>query len=74
MGEVDLFLGLAEGIYGADRDPELQELFDDALFNPDLSDADRADAYDMLLDYMWEAYHLDFEDVFDWDGYREWYG
>lgn len=44
------------------------------MFNPDLSREERLDAYEMMIDYMMEAYGLDFEDVFDWELYREYYG
>lgn len=72
--ETELWIDLTSGAIGAERDPELQSLFDDAMFNPDLSREERLDAYEMMIDYMMEAYGLDFEDVFDWELYREYYG
>jgi hypothetical protein len=72
--ETELWIDLTAGTIGAERDPELQSLFDDAMFNPDLSREERQEAYEMMIDYMWEAYALDFEDVFDWEAYREYYG
>lgn len=74
QGETELWLDLTAGTIGAERDPELQSLFDDAMFNPDLTADERADAYDMMIDYMWDAYGIDFEDAFDWEGFREYYG
>ena len=67
--ELELYLDLTEGLVYAEQDPDLQRLFDEALFSPEHDD----DAYQELVDYVWEAYHMDFEDIFDWDGYREWY-
>jgi hypothetical protein len=72
--ETELWLDLTGGALGAERDPELQSLFDDAMFNPDLSPEEREEVYDMMVDYMWDAYGIDFEDTFDWEGYREYYG
>jgi len=72
--ETELWIDLTAGTVGMERDPELQSLFDDAMFNPDLDADERAEAYEMMIDYMWEAYGLDFEDVFDWEAYREYYG
>lgn len=72
--ETELWIDLMEGTAGGDRDPELQALFDDAMFNPDLTADERDEAYLMMVDYLWEAYAIDFEDAFDWEGYREYYG
>lgn len=73
--EVALFEDIAQmTTLDAERDTELQSLFDDAMFNPDLTYDERAEAYEMMVDYLWEAYGIDFEDAFDWEGYREYYG
>lgn len=48
-------------------DHHAQELFTEAFFNN--NDA----AYMDLVDYMWEEYHMDFEDAFDWEDFRDWY-
>lgn len=57
----------------AGGDAYLQELFDTAMFDPDVSREERAEAYAELNDYLWDAYGIDFEDTFDWEDYREWY-
>lgn len=54
-------------------DNHLADLFDTALFDMNASPDDRADAYDELIDYLWDEYGIDFEEDFDWEGYREWY-
>lgn len=48
-------------------DPRAMELFDSAFFNGDKG------AYQDLIDYLWDNYEIDFEDVFDWEDFREWY-
>lgn len=60
-------------IPGAVQDDELQDLFDAALFDPDISREDRALAYGELLDYLDEYYGVEFEDIFDWEDYQDWY-
>jgi hypothetical protein len=54
-------------------DPVLQELFDTSFLNPDVTTDERRDAYDELVEYMWNEYGVDFEDVFDWEDYRVYY-
>ena len=54
-------------------DSVLELLFDTALFQTDLNPADRQLILDELYDYLWDEYGLDFDNVFDWEGYREWY-
>lgn len=44
-----------------------------ALFFEGVIDKDEG-AYQDLLDYMWEEYGIDFEEAFDWQDFREWYG
>jgi hypothetical protein len=34
---------------------------------------DNQDAYQELVDYMWDEYDIDFEDAWDWEDFREWY-
>ena len=55
------------------NDAYLQVLFDQAMFDPDIAPDDREDSYNALVEYLWDEYGLDFEDVFDWEDYREWY-
>lgn len=51
-----------------DVDHHAQELFMEAMFN------DNAEAYEALIDYMWDVHGIDFEDAFSWEDFREWYG
>lgn len=54
-------------------DDFLELLYDTALFQTDLNPSDRDAVTDELYNYLWDEYGLDFDEVFDWEGYREWY-
>lgn len=54
-------------------DTFVQNLYDAALFRHDVSTSDRADILNALRDYMEDEYGVDFDDVFDWEGFREAY-
>lgn len=68
-----LFDNLVNGDAGIGSDPYLQDLFDAAMFDPDISPEEREEAYQNLVQYLEDEYDLDFEDIFDWEDYREWY-
>jgi hypothetical protein len=51
-----------------DFDAYAQQLFVEAFFDQS------EQAYEDLIDYMWDEYGIDFEDAFDWADFREWYG
>lgn len=57
----------------ANGDTYLQELFDAAMFHPEAGPSERQAAYDELIEYLRDEYDIDFEDIFDWEDYREWY-
>lgn len=71
--EKDMFDNLVNGDPVLGQDKSLQLLFDVALFDHDIRPGERDMAYDALVEYMWDEYEIDFDDVFDWDDYREWY-
>jgi hypothetical protein len=72
--EADLFEDMARhGSPEMADDGMLQLLFDTALFDMELSPASRDAVLDSLYDYVWDEYHFDFDEIFDWEGYREWY-
>lgn len=58
---------------GAFEDTFTQALYDTALFNFDIDANERAIVLDALRDRMWDEYGVDFDDVFDWEAYREAY-
>lgn len=49
------------------RDPLAHDMFMSAAFDKD----DRA--YIDLVEHMWNEYGIDFDEVFDWEDYREYY-
>lgn len=60
---------LSDILFGNDfeTDPRAQELFSEAFFH------ENAEAYQDLVDYLWDEYGIDFEDAFDWEDFRAWY-
>jgi hypothetical protein len=70
FGLFDSMVGHSAEIYG---DQWMQTLYDTALFEHDISADDRAAVLSALRDYLWDNYGVDFDDVFDWEGYREAY-
>lgn len=56
-------------------DRTFQFLYDQALFEYEhYSPEERAAVQDTLKDYLFDNYGIDFNAVFDWDGYRANYG
>lgn len=71
--EKDLYDSLVNGDPILGNDHTLQLLYDVALFDHDIRPEERDMAMDALVDYLWDEYGIDFDEVFDWEGYREWY-
>lgn len=71
--EFGLYDQMASGNMELYNDNFAQNLYDAALFDHDISRDDRAAVMDTLRDYMWDEYGVDFDDVFDWEAYREAY-
>lgn len=59
----------------ADNDRIAQQAFY-AAFHPDsgFSHSRRDAFFEYLIDYAEDEYGIDFEEEFDWEGFREWYG
>lgn len=56
------------------NDPVVSAMIQDAWLNTDI-DADlRADVRSGLRAYVWQTYGVQFDDIFDWDAWREAYG
>lgn len=51
-----------------------QNMFHEAFFDFEFENHEREAMHEILEDYFWEEYELDFDELFDWEGYREWYG
>jgi hypothetical protein len=71
--EFRLFEDMASHDQRMYSDPWVQNLYDAALFDYDVSTEDRSAILSRLRDYMWDEYGVDFDDVFDWEGFREAY-
>jgi hypothetical protein len=54
-------------------DQEARGLFDDLMYNNELSQEQREAVYDQLAQYIWDEYGINFEEVWDWDDFRAWY-
>jgi hypothetical protein len=54
-------------------DPVAQALFNEGYFNFDLSTEQIGQIRDTLHDYLIDEYGIDFDQVFDWEAYREAY-
>lgn len=55
-------------------DATAQALFHEAYFNPGEWEADQLSAIrDNLTEYLWNTYRIDFDEVFDWEAWREAY-
>jgi hypothetical protein len=72
--EMYLYEDMGNGLPSSfQNDRMVQALYDTALFNYDISKEDRNAVMGSLKDYMWDEYGVDFDDVFDWENYREAY-
>lgn len=71
--ELEIFIGVTDGDPEVFGDETLQLLYHEALFDFDISSNDREVAYNLMVDYLWDTYEIDFDEVMDWESYREWY-
>lgn len=62
------------GFVGETQDQYAHDMFWSFSYDDTLSYGERLDIYEQFADYMWEEYGVDFEVVWDWDDFREWYG
>jgi hypothetical protein len=72
--ETSMYVDLVGGVPQIADDSALQLLFHEALFDMELSPHQREGVLQELERYLWEEYDINFDDVFDWEAYREWYG
>jgi hypothetical protein len=59
--------------WNPDFDPSVHQAFYDYWYNDELSRAERSLAWEDLVTLLYLDYGLDFEDLWDWDAFREWY-
>lgn len=71
--EAELFIELTRFDEGSRGDLYLQELYHEALYDPDLSPDDRHAIREALESYWYDEYDGNFGDDFDWHAWAEWY-
>jgi hypothetical protein len=54
-------------------DANLRFLYQEALYDLDLRPYEREIVLEALEDYLMQEYGINFDDIFDWEGYRAWY-
>lgn len=57
-----------------ENDADLQTLFHQAMFVEDMSESERAEWRESLVDYLMGEYGIDFLEAMDWETFRAWYG
>lgn len=65
---------LWDSAFGEFNDPTAQALFHAGYFDQDYTTAERAAIRAELDRYLDDEYDIDFDDVFDWESWRESYG
>src|SRR5262245_62082310 len=63
-------------LIGFDADPgdvTAHELFWEVMYNDELTQSERDALYEQLQDYLYDEYGMYFDDVWDWEDFREWY-
>jgi hypothetical protein len=53
------------------RDLDAQALYDAALFTRSMTPGERAPILDNFKQYIWDEYDVDWDEIFDWEDYRE---
>jgi hypothetical protein len=56
------------------QDTTAQALFHAAYFDQDYTTSERVAIREALAEYLEDEYDIDFDDVFDWEAWRESYG
>lgn len=59
---------------GAYQDTTAQALYNEGYFNYDISTEQRVAIREALDNYMWQEYGVDFQEIFDWEAFRDAYG
>jgi hypothetical protein len=54
-------------------DQTVHDLFWEIMYNDELTAEEREDYAEQLDVYLYDMYGLDFEDLWDWEDFREWY-
>lgn len=54
-------------------DHHMHDLFWNVMYNDELTYDERLAEYQELAAYLYDTYGLDFEELWDWEDFREWY-
>jgi hypothetical protein len=55
------------------QDQTAHDLFWSFAYDDTLSYGERLQIYDEFAEYVYDEYGIDFELIWDWDAFREWY-
>lgn len=72
--EERLFSDLGDANEAVFDDPLLQQAFDIGWFDMNVSGEYRESAREFVVEWLSSQYGIEFDDVFDWDAWREAYG
>lgn len=61
------------GFTGMPGDSEVHDMFWQLMYNNELSLDERMAVYENLSDYLQDEYDLIFEEIWDWEDFRDWY-
>jgi hypothetical protein len=61
------------GFFPDTGDITAHDLFWQVMYNDELTADQREDYYEQLEVYLYDSYGLDFEDLWDWEDFRDWY-
>jgi hypothetical protein len=64
---------LFENLFGDLKDNTARDLFNDVMYNDELSRSQREEAFEQLKDYYLDEYGIQFDDLWDWEDFRAWY-
>lgn len=67
------FLYVTLGFTDAPLDQTAHDMFWSFAYDDTLDYGERMAIYDQFAEYVWEAYGIDFEEIWDWEAFREWY-
>lgn len=71
--EADIYWDMAEHDQDLLYDDTFELLVHSAMFDMELSAENRAALYEAMTEYLEDNYDLIFEEIFDWEDYRDWY-
>jgi hypothetical protein len=61
------------GFTQRELDYETRDMFWNVMYNDDLTIGERLSLYQDLNSHIWNEYGINFEEIWDWEAFREWY-